>query len=650
MSQTPAFERFLSESERTLLLAVATAALPAGRHLPAADGSTVSSAEAIVAHVGRAAAVGYRGLLWSLEARALARFGKRFAGLPPGRRLELLDGWRDGEATRLLLRGLLTPLKLAHFETARAHAAVGCSWGVEPPKAPEKPRWWSQVTDARTFTADEELECDAVVVGTGAGGAVVAKELAEQGFAVLMLEEGDYHTRDEFNGRPAEMMRKLYRSGGFTIAYGNSAIPVPVGRCVGGTTTINAGTCLRAPAKVLDGWVRDHGLSGLSAAALDAPYRRVEQMLQVAPAGAVAYGRPGSVIARGCDALGFSHGPLTRNAPDCDGQGVCCLGCPTDAKRSTNVSYVPAALERSAQLLTGVRVERVLVDGDTARGVVGRVRSQDGLEHTLTVRAKVVVLACGSLHTPSLLLRGGLANASGALGRNLSVHPALGALGVFDEEISSARAAPQGYSITQFHDEGLLFEGASAPFSVTSAALTSFGPAYVELMERFNQTLTFGFMVKDTSRGRVRPGRGGEPFITYRLNAGDLALLRRGLDILCRVLFAAGAREVHPSVAGWETLRDLRDVDALARAPLAARHLDLTAWHPLGTARMGVDPLRSVVDATQETHDVHNLWVCDGSVMPGSLGVNPQLTIMALATRASTFVGRRLERLQRRAG
>ena len=636
---------FLSTSERALLLEVARAALPGGRVLPAAGEQTALRAEAFIASLGSFARQGYRGLLRSLELASAARFGRTFASLPLGRRLSLLDGWRRSEAMRLALRALLTPIKLGYFDDPAVHATLGCRYAIDPPAQREPKRWESQVVDGTQLPADETLECDAVVVGTGAGGAPVAKELAEAGYAVLLVEEGEYVRREEFSGRPVEMMRRLYRDGGFTMALGNTAIPVAVGRSVGGTTTINAGTSLRAPEAVLRSWVDEHGLTELSTHKLDFFYSRVEAVLGVAEATPAVYGAPGRLIARGCDALGYSHRPLRRNAPDCDGQGLCCFGCPTDAKRSTNVSYVPLALERSAQLLTGLKVERVLVERETAVGVAGRARRADGTSVTVTVRAKVVVLACGALHTPALLLANGLANASGELGKNLSIHPAGVAMGLFDEPVNSWSAAPQGYSIDHFASEGILFEGGSAPLELTSATLPGFGPDHMETMERFDRSLVFGFLVKDVSRGRVRVGQGGRPRLRYWLGEPDRARLQRGMALLCRVFFAAGAQEVRPGVAGWERLRDVREVDALDGARIPARHFDLTAYHPLGTARLGNDPLRSVVDATHETHDVHNLFVCDGSAVPSSLGVNPQLTIMALATRASGFIARRLERL-----
>ncbi len=194
-----------------------------------------------------------------------------------------------------------------------------------------------------------------------------------------------------------------------------------------------------------------------------------------------------------------------------------------------------------------------------------------------------------------------------------------------------------------------MFEGASVPLDLTAASLPGYGPGFIDFMERFDKMLCFGFMVKDTSRGRVHRTAAGEPRISYWLNDHDLKQVRRGLGILSRVFFAAGAREVRMPVLGVDTLRGLADVEKLERMPIAARHVELTAYHPLGTARMGKDPLTSVVDLTHETHDVHNLFICDGSSVPGSLGVNPQITIMAMALRAAEFIARRVERLASRA-
>ena len=566
---------------------------------------------------------------------------RAFASLPLGRRLALLDTLERLEPTRLAVRGLLAPLKLAFFDDPALHATLGCRYEVERPAALEAARWRSRMLPAAGLPEGEALECDVVVVGTGAGGAPLAASLAARGHAVLLVEEGEYFGRKDFSGRPLEMMRKLYRTSGPTLALGNTAIPIPTGKGVGGTTLINSGTCFRVPEQTLRGWREHSGLAGLTPEALAPFYAEVERFLEVAPSPAKAIGPIGDVIARGCDALGYSHHALARNAPGCDGQGLCCFGCPTEAKRSTNVSYVPAALERGAQLVTGLRIERVVLEGDQAVGVEGVAEGPEG-GRPVSIRAKVVVLAMGTLGTPALLLRQGLANRSGQVGRNLSIHPATASLGVFDEDLRPFDTVPQGYSIDEFHDEGLLFEGSSLPLQITAAHTPGHGPSYVALVEQARRTAVFGFLVKDTSRGRLTVGPKGHVALRYWLNDRDLGKLRQGLGILARVYFAAGARRVVQPVAGWEHLGSLADVARFEGATFAARHVDLSAYHPLGTCQMGADPRRSVVGPTHETHDVRSLFLCDGSALPGSPGVNPQLTIMALSLRAADFVERRL--------
>ena len=628
---------FFTNTERALAHALAAAVITPGLRLPGGDAATVERLEATVQALGSGLARGYRALLLGLDAAARLRTGQGFAQLPLGRQVDLLDALSQSEATRLPVRGLVTPLKLAHFDSPRIYGALGCRYAVPPAATGERARWKEQLLDAADLPQGEALACDVVVVGTGAGGAPLAYELARRGHAVLLVEEGQHHTRADFTGRPVDMMRRLYRDGGGTLAFGNTAIPVPVGRGVGGTTLINSGTCFRAPRDVLAKWRADSGVAELTPEHLGPFYEQVEAMLGVAPSTAEALGPTARLIAKGCDALGYSHHALARNAPGCDGQGLCCFGCPTDAKRSTNVSYVPAALAAGAQAVTSLRVTGVRVEQGRAVGV-------DAVGPTGPVRidARVVVLAAGALGTPQLLLTQGLANGSGQVGRHLSIHPATSALGVFDEVVRPFDTVPQGYAIDEFHDEGLLFEGASLPLQVAAAVTPGHGPAYTALLEQAQHTVSFGFLVRDGSHGRVQVTPKGELSLRYWLARGDLAKLRRGLGLLARVYFAAGAKEVLLPVARWERVTSLAQVADFERASLAARDVDLTAYHPLGTCRMGMDARRSVVGPTHESHEVPGLFIVDGSSLPGSPGVNPQVTIMALSLRAAGFVERAL--------
>ncbi len=653
-------EPVLSKTERRSLLAVAAAAIPAGEHIPGAGPKTLDVVEAFLRTVPDEIVLGYRALLKATEAAVFLRHGKSLASLP----VEDLDAFfqsahHAGFISRMGLRALLTPLKVAHFNTQEMFDRIGCKFGVKVGQA-ELPRHVRERTLSSAEVPDGEvLECDVVVIGTGAGGAVAAKELAEAGLAVILLEEGRYHTRADFTGHAIEMQRKLIRDMGATVAWGNTAIPVPIGIGVGGTTTVNSGTCYRMPDRVLRKWREQHGLHHLTDDEMAGHYDRVEEVLGVAPAQAAYLGGVARVIARGCDALGYRHGPLLRNAPGCDGQGVCCFGCPTDAKRSTNVSYVPLALRAGAQLITSARAGSIVVEGGRAVGVhvtqvVGphdkdqdKDQDRDASPKRFTVRARAVVVAAGALLTPTLLLSdrrvGRMLDRSGQLGRNLSIHPAAAAFALMPgEQVRPYDGIPQGYAIEEFHDEGLLFEGVFVPLDLAAASVTLTGPRYTHVMESFSRLASFGFLVEEKSRGRVRPGPRGRPLITYSLLDHDVAQIKRGLSILIEIFLRAGAETVLPPVKGFAEIRGEADLLRFRQAHLRARDLELTAYHPLGTARMGVDPRKSVVDAEHQAHDLPGLYLCDGSVLPTSPAVNPQVTIMALATRAARRLADRL--------
>lgn len=602
----------------------------------AAGRASVERLEAGLAEIHPALVPGWRALALGVEAYAISRTGRRFSALSPGRRLELLATLDRHELSRNVLRGVLAPLKLAHFDDPAQQERLGCRLALDPPVGDEPARWTQQVVDGASMVGDD-VECDVVVVGSGAGGAPVAARLAERGLAVLLLEEGEHHTRRHFSGQPVEMLRKLYRNGGATVAVGNTVIPIPVGRAVGGTTLVNSGTCFRIPAHTLADWQTKSGSDAFAPGGLDPWYAQVERDLEVAPSSMQAIGAPGHLVARGCDALGWSHLPLLRNAPGCDGQGVCAFGCPTGAKRSTNVSYVPMALTAGATLSTGSRVRSIWLENGRAVGVVASTARGD-----LRVRARAVVLSCGALSTPALLLSQRIGNVSGQLGRNLSIHPSTASLGRFAEDVDGFRAVPQGWGIDEFHDEGLLFEGASLPLPLTAAMTPGFGPSWTSLFDDARRGLLFGFLVKDQSRGRVSVLKSGRTGIGYWLNRSDVRKVQRGLTLLARLHFAAGATEVVQPVHGHARLSSLADVERFEAANCAARHFDLSAYHPAGTCRIGVNPATSVTGADHQLHDVPGLYVVDASSFPGSSGVNPQLTIMAMALRAADGMAKAL--------
>ena len=624
-----------------IALALARAVVPPGRVFGGADESTVERLEHLLAGFGPGALRGYGQLLRAVDVMSRGARGAAFTRLDRDEAEELLVRWADaGPVRRGVQMALTTPVKLAYFDDHAVYEQLGSPWDFA--NAAEPARWKSQVTAGSEIGDDVDVECDVVVVGTGAGGAVVAKELADRGHAVVMLEEGDYHGRDAFTGRGAENVQQFYRDRGATGSLGNTVIPIPMGRMVGGSTAINTGTCWRTPDWILQSWV-DGGLSDLSPDRMAPYFDRVERELQVEIADERFLGGVARVVARGCDALGYSHRPLRRNAPGCDGSGICDYGCPTGAKRSTDVSYVPAALQRGAGLFTGVRCERILFD-DAGRAIGVRGRSTT-TGRTLTVRAAATVLSCGTLLTPVLLQRHDLHRRLRQVGRNLSIHPATTVSALFDEEIRGYAAIPQGYCIDEFQRDGILMMGASAPIDMAAGQFGFLGTKLVEVMEAYDRVASFGVMVEDRSRGRVRPGIGGRPLVLYWLGRRERELLLRGTEAMSRIYLAAGATEVYPALAGHRVVRTTEDLARLAAARPAARDWLLMAFHPLGTCRMATSPQHGVVDTDNQVFGVPNLYIADGSVVPSSLAVNPQVTIMAFATRAADLLAERLERV-----
>lgn len=630
---------WLSPRERRMLTAVARVALPSGQKFREGDEQTAARFERFFAQLPEVSQTAMKGVLWSLGAASLAGRRRNLDALSDGELEQLIEKWRTGSyPQRMAMKLLTSPLKLAHYDDRAMFESVHAIHTLPLAKADQPRHVLERTMRAEDLPAQETIECDVVVIGTGAGGAVVARELAEQGHAVVLLEEGEYRTRADFTGRMSDAQRKMYRDFGATVTLGNTNIPVPIGMTVGGTTTVNSGTCYRFPDRIGAYWAKQFGLDELTIDKLGPHYEKVEKILGVAPNAPEYTGKLGDIIARGCDHLGWKHAPIPRNAPDCDGQGFCCFGCPTDAKRSMNVSYVPMALKDGAQLFTGIRANRVILENGRAVGVVGTGRG--GQE--LTVRARAVVVACGSLITPCFLEKNKLGNSSGQLGRHLTIHPAAGMMALFDEPINGSRSVPQGYSIEEFHDEGLLFEGAFMPLDVGAASIPYLGRMLVDLLEQYEKLHCFGFLIEDTSEGRVRVGPGGRPLITYWLNDHDVARIKRGAELLMRCYLAAGARRIYSCINGFDTIDSHADLERFRQAKLTARDFELTAYHPLGTARMGRDPKKSVVNPDHQVHDVPGLYVVDGSVLPTSPAVNPQLTIMALATRAAEKIGQKL--------
>jgi len=492
-----------------------------------------------------------------------------------------------------------------------------------------------RVRDGGSLSRDVSDKAQVCVIGTGAGGATVANELARRGHSVIVLEEGAYLTGRDFTGVPGEMVDRLYRNRGLTGTVGRLMIPIPLGRCVGGTTTINSGTCYRAPESVLHAWRNEHGISGVSAAELAPYYERVERDLAVKPVPDRTYGRNSRLFERGSERLGHDGARIPRNERGCLGTGVCAFGCPQDAKQAMHVSYVPAALEAGALLYTRARAHRLLISNGRAFGVVADFLDAHDRPtgKQLRVIADRVVVACGALLTPAFLERNGVGGASGALGRNLHIHPAARIGALFREEVRGWAEVPQAYNVHQFTEEGIFIQGQFVPPSFAAPELPGIGMAHKQIMADYPYLGSFGALISDQSSGRVRAGRASFPTVRYAMDDADRRKMLRAIGLTAEIFFAAGAIEVYPAIRSRPTLQNADEAESITGSAVRPTDIEMMAFHPMGTARMADDPKRGVTSAAGQVHDTRDLYVADASLFPASCKVNPQMTIMALATR-----------------
>ena len=471
------------------------------------------------------------------------------------------------------------------------------------------------------------IKVDAVVVGSGAGGAAVAAELTRAGQKVAVLEEGRSFAPADLVTKPSWAFRHLYQARGVQVAQGALLIPMTAGRAVGGSTFVNSGICFRAPDAVLDEWVRDYG-SSWTPARLAPLFEETERALDVQKTTPAQARQNSLVFKRGADKLGLAGDFISRNAPGCVGCGVCQLGCPIGGKSSVDKALLPGALERGADVYSEVRCSEILIDKGVARGVVGQLLNPDDqVIGTLTVEADRTFLCGGALGTPQILQNNRLANSSGQVGENLHIHPGQPTAGVFHEDVKYWDGVTQGYYV---HMENAILE----TFTGTPELFWASLPLGQMTLAKLRNLATAGCMIRDEGRGRIRSkGLGRLAALEYELTESDRLRFVRGAQALSRIYFAAGAHTVWPLVnPGIEPAHSIDE--ALAQLPddLPLRRLNPYGSHPQGSCRLSADPKRGVCKPSGETHDVERLYVADGSLFPSALGVNPQITIIALAT------------------
>lgn len=557
---------------------------------------------------------------------------------------------RLGRLLRSLV-GVLVAHPLGPDESGRRRSPVWDAIGYPGPLGlpPDEPRRLSPavIDRATTWTAD------VVVVGSGAGGGVAAAVLAEAGLDVVVLERGPYRAERDFTHFQDDAERELYD----VRTTSDLGVSILSGRCLGGGTVVNYSTSLRPPEQVLHEWDAESGLRGVFtgrdfSASLDA----VSARIGVTSSESRPWTRD-RILERCAERAGWDVGVLPRNVRGCaqdERCGFCNFGCRLGAKQSTMRTWLEDAARCGARLVVSCEVERVVLEAGRAVAVRGRCASPNGFS-SLTVFARAVVLACGALYTPALLARSGIS--SPMLGRNLGLHPVTGVWGFFpDEQADPWGGVMQsriGRDLADLDGRGygVRIESASV-HPVELATLHGWGGAhdYKETLRRYRHWVPVAILLRDRSRGRVRAARWGPVQYEYAFESVDLRHVRTAVEHVARGLAACGAAEIRTASSRpivWRPAGGERIESFMARADAhgyGANQHTYASFHPSGTARMGADPARSMCDETCRVHGVPGLYVMDASLFPTPSGVNPMLTIEALAHRGARALAASLGR------
>jgi long-chain-alcohol oxidase len=594
-------------------------------------------------------------VLRALDSRAgaLALAGRPapLAGAGPAAAEAVVRRWA---ASRLPLRrrlaDALVPVALlaAYAWPGPARDATGYPGPLGP--APDVPRRLHPLR----LDADEELACDVVVVGSGAGGGVAAAELARAGLDVVVLEKGGYAAERDFGHQEGDAYRDLYLYG-LTLTTDDLACRIVAGSTLGGGTVVNYSTSFATPPEVLTEWAATSGVAAFVSGEVDDALAAVAGRLGVTE----GESRPGArdrLLEQGLAGLGWHVGPLPRNVRGCAqdaGCGWCGFGCRLGAKQSTLVTYLEEADAAGARLVVEADARRVLVEPVRGGGRSGRatgVEARTGSGHRLVVRARAVVAAAGAIETPALLLRSGL---GGEVGRHLRLHPGTAAMGAFAEPVRwwegtlQARwSAELGRRLGRYAP---VFETVPVHPGTAAAALPWRSAAdHRALMERSANLSLVGVLCHDTGAGRVVVDRDGQPRIRWRLAAADEARMAAGVAAAGQVLAAAGATEVfslqrqRPTFRPGDPAAHRAWAEATRRAGFGGGRAALFSYHQMGSCRIGADPASSAVGPDHRSHEVDGLYVADASLFPTASGVNPMLSVMALAHRAAGQVAARL--------
>jgi long-chain-alcohol oxidase len=590
--------------------------------------------------------------VWDSRAHALLAIGtmSRFSELSEEARRRMLLSWADSSIgrRRAAFQALRKAVTFLYVMTPILNGTRTPVWDNLKYPGPLENRAAAPPRGLRVIVPSEQTDfsCEVCVIGSGAGGATAAAVLAAAGKDVLVIEAGGYYDDADFDGAELGAYRRLYAENGFA-ATADHSVGLLAGECLGGGTVINYTTSFRTPDDIRAEW-----------AAAGVPWftgNEYSRSLDIVCA-RLSVNRDNNRISareqifdRGLRALGWHVDAMPRNVIACEqGKicGYCGFGCSLGAKQSATKTWLSDAQQHGAKLLTETRAEKLLIERGTITGVEARSRGGN----RISIHCKAVIVACGAIHTPALLLRSGLRNEF--IGKNLHLHPVSNVCGIFDEEIRPWEGTMQAIYSDEHRfltgNYGVKYETTALQPVIGAAVLPWREPAhYRNILRQLSNTVGIGVLLRDRDGGHVTIDPQGHPVAHFALSDFDRLHLRQGFINAAKILEAAGARLIFSPHAKWCSYEPGRGTLASFTASMDSAGWDagrvaLFSFHIMGTARLGGSRKTSATNPEGETWEVRNLFVMDGSSFPTASGVNPMITIEAIAHRNASALAARL--------
>lgn len=475
------------------------------------------------------------------------------------------------------------------------------------------------------YNEDVSCEADVCVIGSGAGGSVVAHELTHQGKKVVILEAGNHYDEDFVNeqDREDELLR-LWKHHGIFLSR-NFSVNVAQGQCVGGSTMINYGICFRFPDIVRNMWQNKYGIQ-LTDEQIDAAYSKAEEQYGVT--GIQQQGRSHEVIKEGCDVLEYSSGWMQKALRG-------------NLKQNALIAYLEKSRPDKLDVYANCKAESVRQSDGIITEVHGVATDpHTKIKHSVTVTTDKVVLAAGPIASSEFLLKNNLANSSGEVGKNFSLHPSSSVVGVFDEDIRGQDSNVMAYYCDEFSaikrkKFGFMIESVFVAPSQFSIIMPSFGKQNLEEVKKYHNVSMAGVLVHDQAVGKITLNKNKNAVLDYTLSDDDQKLMVQGIREACMIYLKAGAKKVITGHMDPIIVQNEPDISKIKDDSAGPAKLLMASAHPQGGNIMGEDPSKSVVNSYCKSHDISNLYICDASVFPTSVGVNPQLTVLMIATIAA---------------